>query len=109
MSHGVRFDFNYTFSRSIDLASDAERVPIWGGPGGNIINAWSPYQLKGVSDFDLTHQINANWTLELPFGHGRHFGNSVGKGFDAIIGGWDLSGIARWTSGFPINVSTGFQ
>ena len=109
MSHGVRFDFNYTFSRSIDPASDAERVPIWGGLGGNIINSWSPFQLKAVSDFDLTHQINGNWTLELPFGQGRHFGSSAGKGLDAIIGGWDLSGVSRWTSGFPVNVSNGFR
>jgi carboxypeptidase family protein len=109
MSHGVRFDLNYTFSRSIDLASDAERVPVWGGLGGNIINAWSPFQLKAVSDFDLTHQINGNWTLQLPFGQGRHFRSSVGKGLDAIIGGWDLSGVSRWSSGFPVNVSNGFQ
>ncbi|HEY6947045.1 MAG TPA: hypothetical protein VI431_18040, partial [Candidatus Acidoferrum sp.] len=109
MSHGVRFDFNYTFSKSIDLASDAERVPIWGGLGGNIINAWSPFQLKAVSDFDLRHQINGNWTFQLPFGEGRHFASSVGKGLDAIIGGWDFSGVSRWTSGFPVNISNGFQ
>ena len=109
MSHGVRFDLNYTFSRSIDLASDAERVPIWGGLGGNIINAWSPFQLKAVSDFDVTHQINGNWTFQLPFGQARHFANSAGKGLDAVIGGWDLSGVSRWSSGFPVNVSNGFR
>ena len=26
---------------------------------------------------------------------------------NAIIGGWELSGVARWTSGFPISVSNG--
>ncbi|MHB8541079.1 MAG: outer membrane beta-barrel protein [Candidatus Acidiferrales bacterium] len=109
MSHGLRFDLNYVYSRSIDLASDAERVPQWGGLGGNIINAWSPYQLKGVSDFDLTHQINANWTLDLPFGRGRAFGKDMGKGLDAVIGGWELSGISRWSSGFPVNVAHGFE
>src|SRR5581483_10522473 len=31
LSHGVQFDFNYTFSKSIDLASDAERVGTIGG------------------------------------------------------------------------------
>jgi Carboxypeptidase regulatory-like domain len=109
MSQGFRFDFNYTFSRSIDLASDAERVGEWGGLGGNIINAWSPNQLKGVSDFDLTHQINANWTWQLPFGVGRPFANSVGRGMDALIGGWNISGITRWSTGFPVNVAHGFE
>ena len=28
MTHGVQFDFNYTFSKSIDLSSDAERVEL---------------------------------------------------------------------------------
>lgn len=109
MSQGIRFDFNYTFSRSIDLASDAERVGEWGGLGGNVINAWSPDQLKGLSDFDLTHQINANWTWQLPFGLGRQYANSVGKGMDALIGGWNISGITRWSTGFPVNVAHGFE
>jgi hypothetical protein len=26
MSHGLQFDFNYTYSKSIDISSDAERV-----------------------------------------------------------------------------------
>jgi hypothetical protein len=26
---------------------------------------------------------------------------------DAFIGGWELSGVARWTSGFPVSVSNG--
>ena len=70
-THGVQFDFNYTFSKSIDLSSDAERIGLHGGLGGQIINAWSPYQLRGVSDFDATHQFNANWVIDLPFGRGR--------------------------------------
>ena len=46
MSHGIQFDFNYTYSKSIDLCSDAERA---GGfsymnfsGGCQIFNAWSP-------------------------------------------------------------------
>jgi hypothetical protein len=102
-------NLNYTYSKSIDLASDAERIGPWGGFGtGQIINAWDPNQLRAVSDFDLRHQFNANWIWELPFGRGRHFGTGMGKGLDALIGGWQLSGLARWTSGFPINVSNGY-
>ncbi len=29
--HGLQFDFNYTLSKSIDIGSDAERVPTYGG------------------------------------------------------------------------------
>jgi hypothetical protein len=109
MEHGVQFDFNYTFSKSIDLASDAERIGAWGGLGGQIINSWSPKQLRAVSDYDATHQFNANWIIELPFGKGRLLGRNSGGALDAIMGGWQLSGLYRWTSAFPFNVSNGFQ
>jgi Carboxypeptidase regulatory-like domain len=109
MASGLLFNLNYTYSKSIDLASDAERIVPWGGFGtGQIINAWDPNQLRGVSDFDLRHQFNANWVWQLPVGHGRHFGGSMGKGMDAVLGGWQISGLMRWTSGFPVNVANGY-
>ncbi|MBO0910761.1 MAG: TonB-dependent receptor [Acidobacteria bacterium] len=107
MSQGIQFDFNYTFSKSIDLASDAQRIEGRGGLGGQVINVWDPNQHRGVSDFDTTHQINANWVADLPFGQGRVLGSRSGRVLDAVIGGWQLSGVARWTSGFPLSVSNG--
>jgi hypothetical protein len=110
MSHGVQFDFNYTFSKSIDLSSDAERVGTYGGIGGSlVINSWSPFQFRAVSDFDATHQFNANWIADLPFGRGRSFGHDTNKLVDAVIGGWQLSGLFRMTSGFPVSVFNGFN
>ncbi len=109
MSHGVQFDFNYTFSKSIDLSSDAERVGTIGGTGAQIQNAWSPYQFRAVSDFDATHQITANWIVDLPFGRNRFVGRNANRALDAVIGGWQLSGLGRWTSGFPFSVGNGYQ
>jgi hypothetical protein len=107
MTHGVQFDFNYTYSKSIDLSSSAERIAVDGGLSGSIINAWNPYQLRGVSDFDTAHQINMNWIIELPFGKGRWLARDANKFTEAIIGGWQLSGLARWTSGFPVTAANG--
>ena len=107
MTHGLQFDFNYTFSKSIDIMSDAERVTEWGGLGGQIINSWDPNARRAVSDFDLTHQLNANWVFELPFGRGRAWGHDASKGLDALIGGWQITGLTRWTSGFPLTVFNG--
>ncbi len=106
-SHGTQFDFNYTYSKSIDIASDAERITAWGGLGGQVINTWDPNSLRAVSDFDTTHQFNANFLVELPFGKGRYFFRDSGRGINAIIGGWQLGGIARWTSGFPASIFNG--
>lgn len=107
MSHGVQFDFNYTYSKSIDISSDAERIGAYGGLGGQIINSWDPTALRAVSDYDTTHQFNTNWIGELPFGKGKWLGRNAHGATEAFIGGWQLSGLARWTSGFPVNIGNG--
>lgn len=107
MAHGIQFDFNYTYSRSIDMGSDAERIRARGGLGDQILNAWNPQLQRGVSTFDTTHQLNSNWIAEIPFGRGRAFGANAGRLVDTIAGGWQLTGLFRWTSGFPLTVSNG--
>jgi hypothetical protein len=109
MSQGIQFDFNYTLSKSIDLSSDSTRFDFMGsdGRGGEVINSWAHKQLRGVSDFDVRHQLNANWIAELPFGNGRLLGRNAHGLLEAMIGGWQLSGLYRWTSGFPVNVANG--
>jgi hypothetical protein len=109
ISHGLGFDFNYTFSKSIDIGSNAERVNEFEGFGfaSQVINSWSPNQLRAVSDFDTAHQINANWLYELPFGRGRRFASGANKFVDAFFGGWGVSGIFHWTSGLPFTMASG--
>jgi hypothetical protein len=111
MARGLQFDFNYTYSRSIDVGSNAERInqyeSTFGGFGSQVINAWSPNQLRAVSDFDTTQQFNTNWDYELPIGKGKKFGGDWKGAANAIAGGWSLSGLARWTSGFPFTVYWG--
>ncbi len=108
MSHGIQFDFNYTYSKSIDLCSDAERLGNSGAlnfnGGCQMFNAWQPYLFRAVSDFDTTHQLNANWIVDLPVGRGRPFATTINRAMDAVIGGWQLSGLFRWTSGFPYTI-----
>lgn len=109
MTHGIQFDFNYTYGKSIDFSSDAERVGSWGGLGGQIINSWDPAAARAVSDFDLRHQFNTNFIVELPFGRNKWIAHDANRLVDAVIGGWQLSGLARWTSGFPVTVDNGGQ
>ncbi|MGB9463830.1 MAG: hypothetical protein WBR10_01840, partial [Candidatus Acidiferrum sp.] len=109
MQHGVQFDFNYTFSKSIDISSDATRIGAWSGLGGQVINSWDPNAMRAVSDFDAKHQFNMNWVAELPFGRGKLLAGNAHGLLDAIIGGWQLSGLFRITSGLPFNVFNGFQ
>lgn len=106
MTHGLEFDLNYTYSKSMDVGSDAERISTFEGLGfsGQILNAWAPRQWRALSDFDATHQINANWVWELPVGRGKHFGSNAGKFLNAVIGGWTFSGLYRWSTGYPFSI-----
>ncbi|MFN7996371.1 MAG: carboxypeptidase regulatory-like domain-containing protein [Bryobacteraceae bacterium] len=107
-SHGIQGDFNYTWSKSMDWTSQAERIPTSGGNNGaQIINTWNPSQLRGVSDFSTPHQFNANWILEMPFGKGRRFGSQSSRLVNAVLGGWQLNGLFRLTSGLPFTVDEG--
>jgi len=113
-SNGVQFDLNYTYSKSIDVTSTAARVGFAlvgyqniGVVGSRLENGFNPNSQRSVSDFDLTHQFNANWIADLPFGKGKRFGADAGTVANALIGGWQLTGVARWTSGFPFSVDVG--
>ena len=108
-SGGLIWDLNYTLSKSIDIGSNAERISSFEGRGfwDQIINSWSPKQLRSVSDFDATHQINSNWVWDLPLGPGKRFGSETGHLGNALLGGWQLSGVFRWSTGFPYSAHTG--
>ncbi len=107
-SHGVSFDFSYTFSNSIDMGSDSERGTEFNGHGGNfsnILNTWKPYLNRGHSDFDVRHLITTDWVYQLPFGQGQKFAGSANTALNALIGGWQFPGIIRWSSGLPFGLS----
>jgi hypothetical protein len=102
MSHGLQMDFSYTLSKSLDLGSSAERTTqqnlIY---TGGIINSKYPNLNYGVSDFDIRHLITSNWVYLLPVGHGQKFANGVRSWVNGVVGGWQFSGLGRWTSGLP--------
>ncbi len=109
--------FNYTFSKSFDEASAAERVGPYEGTGGTgndlngggiVINSFDPLSLRGLSDFNAFHQVNANLVYHLPFGKGQSMVGNAGPLLEALVGGWHVSGVFRWTSGFPITIDNGF-
>ncbi|TAN22067.1 MAG: hypothetical protein EPN33_10475 [Acidobacteria bacterium] len=107
--NNLQATINYTWSHSLDEASDAERNGAWNTISGSIVNAWNPLALYANSDFNMAHQLNSNWVWTLPFGHGQTFGSGAGKWLDAVIGGWRFSGDFMVTSGLPGTVGDGQQ
>jgi hypothetical protein len=108
-SHGLQTDISYTYSRSIDMGSDTERTsefsPSYLAPSfSEILNTWKPYLNRAVSDFDTKHLLTVDWLYQLPFGRGQQFLGGSNGFVNALIGGWQLSGILRATSGLPFSL-----
>lgn len=105
---GLQADFNYTYSKSMDLTSQSERLNTSGATNyAQILNSWKPNQLYGISDYDVTHQINSNYIWDLPFGRGKKYFSSANRMTNELVGGWETTGIVRWTSGFPFMMDNG--
>ena len=65
LRYGMEYDVNYTYGKSMDEGSDPERNGITGSP---IINTFSPSQWYADSDFDVRHNITANYSIPFPIG-----------------------------------------
>jgi len=96
---GLSWDFNYTFSKSIDDASGLQTSGVFGS--AFITNALRQRDNRAISDFDITHIVNFNSIWELPFGRGRKFFTDSNKFVNAVFGGWVLTSIMRYNSGLP--------
>jgi 3D (Asp-Asp-Asp) domain-containing protein len=104
--HGLQFDFNYTWSHSIDnfsLVANGQS----NYTGEFLCDATKPRECRGNSDFDITQVFNGNFIYDLPFGHGRSFAATTPTWADEIIGGWQISGLPTWQTGLPFYANTG--
>ncbi len=94
---------SYTYSNSMDngsgLRSPGEPLKPQQG------DCWECE--NGPSVFDVRHRLTASFLLELPVGEGRKYLSSEGGVVDAIVGGWQLGGMLRMSSGFPLTVTSG--
>jgi hypothetical protein len=107
-SHGLAFDVYYTYSKSLDLASDTERSGTSGSSTyGYIINIFNPKGNYGPSDFDVRHSFTGNLDWALPFGRSKLVGGGVNRLTDEFIGGWTLNALMHATSGLPFSAIDG--
>jgi hypothetical protein len=63
------------------------------------------YNPKGewaIGAQNVNYQIVSSAIYELPFGHGKLFLNSAGKGTNLLINGWQVAGIENWSTGNPV-------
>jgi len=96
---------NYTFSKSMDNASDASPDPRTlttpTSSGGNVSFGAPLSSDWAVSTFDQPHWFTARYVWDMPFGHGRSFLSNAWAPVQAIAGGWTTSGLVRINSEYP--------
>ena len=106
LSQGLKFDFNYTWSHSIDNVSAIANSIASSDGYGFLCDARNNRVCRSNSDFDVTHTITSDFIYQLPFGRKRAFGAAAPKWVDEVIGGWDISGMPAWNSGMALTTST---
>jgi hypothetical protein len=94
--HGLTTELNWTYSKTIDNASE-----IFSTFSGGNTNAFAQNPLntdvgeRGVSGISLKHIVSSGFTYVLPiFPHGTNF-------VEKSLGGWRLNGIYTFDSGQP--------
>lgn len=102
LTSGLTFDFNYTWSHSIDDGSAAESGA--GQQGAAIQNIFNTREFRGSSDFDMRHNVTANILYPLPIGRGRTLLSGAHGWVQQVAGGWQLSSLIRYHSGVPTTV-----
>ncbi len=56
---------------------------------------------RSVASYSVPHVLRLTWIYELPFGRGKKW--DLG-GWNYVLGGWTLSAIQEYRSGFPVAV-----
>jgi len=95
LQNGFSIGGTYTYSKAIDDASSIG--------GGATVVAQDPFNLtaeRGLSSFDQRHRFTADYMIELPFGHDKHWlrDSSILR---TTFGDWQWSGSWTIASGLP--------
>lgn len=111
ITHGLGFQFGYTYSLSKDNRSwDPSLSTV--STGSVQAASSTPFDLRdrslnyAWSDFDRRHVFQGTYVYELPFGKDKWL-RSNNKVVDYLVGGWQLAGTVIWMSGRPFTVYSG--
>jgi hypothetical protein len=100
-SHGLQFDVNYTFSKSL-TNYDANSAIV----NSSFTTLRNENYSKGPAPFQAAHQIKGQLVYQLPFGPGHRWSSSSGV-VKRIIGGWEVDDVTRFQTGQPVLVTDG--
>src|SRR5262245_16578239 len=99
LSRGVSFDNSYTLARNLSDSGGAVPTTFTAENGATGLDLFRGNADYGDVAFTRRHRFVSTFIVELPFGRGRAVGGNAGSALDAVIGGWDLTGITLLQSG----------
>jgi len=99
---------SYTLSKTTTNASDNTQ-PDTGTFSGlqGVISPFERERNRAIAATDTPHVLSAAFIYELPFGGGKTYMHEK-RFVNAIVGGWQVSTVFRYTSGLPTYVRSGF-
>ncbi len=111
-SGGLGYQASYTWAKSLDTRSydPAFTVVSTGTAQSASSTPFDIYNRRlnyARSDFDRAHVVQSNWIWELPFGRTRKWATRMPAPLEAVLGGWQVTGYLRLTSGRPFTVYSG--
>src|SRR5262249_52757208 len=62
---------------------------------------------RGLAPDDVRQRVSISYTLELPFGKGKHFLANAPAVANLILGGWQVNSIMAYQTGFHFSVTGG--
>jgi hypothetical protein len=100
---GLDLNLSYTYSKFMD---NVQGNSGWAfpGSGNNNLNSYNLASDYSVDVTDIPNKFVATYDYELPFGKGKHFGSDWSGPINAILGGWQWTGILTAQSGLPISI-----
>ena len=106
MSNGLQFLAGYTFAKNISNNEGEEGGYSDGGAplGQNDNNQKGE---RGLTVNDVRHRVTFSSMYELPFGKGKRWLGNANALVNGILGGWELTAIASFQTGFPITPRSG--
>lgn len=106
VSKGLTALVSYTYSKFLDNV-EGNNGWSYNGPTNWGVTPANNYNLaadKSVDAGDIPQALVASYIYQLPVGRGKQFGSGMGRAADAVVGGWELSGIAAFKAGIPIGI-----
>ena len=88
----------YQWSKALDNTSETQAWEI----GDAIRNVYNLSGERSISGHDLPHSFVTAVVYELPIGRGKTIGGGMNRMLDAAVGGWQIAGIVRFSSGLPL-------